>query len=181
MAKLTKFYFDELPKEQQRRVTESFLDNGGSEDYLNGKFSREEVNVEVVIDEDGTLYDFRVFDPFQLVDKELYVYADGWSNWLLEYRDPAGNDIDTILQDQDGYVVSSYCTVDERDPHLFYIYLDELKSYWIEHYGQENWDEAQYEDLDAEIQQNDPELYGCGTGSNDRGEYLRYTTDPTNL
>ena len=102
MAKLTKCYFDELPKEQQRRVTESFLDNGGSEDYLNGKFSREEVNVEVVIDEDGTLYDFRVFDPFQLVDKELYVYADGWSNWLLEYRDNAGHDVDEILDEFDG-------------------------------------------------------------------------------
>lgn len=70
--------------------------------YLNGKFSREEVNVEVVIDEDGTLYDFRVFDPFQLVDKELYVYADGWSNWLLEYRDNAGHDVDEILDEFDG-------------------------------------------------------------------------------
>lgn len=179
MKKLTAYYFDELTKEQQRRVKESFLDNGGSEDYLNGKFSRDEVNVEVVVDEDGTLYDFRVFDPFQLVDKELYVYADGWSNWLLEYIDPAGNDIDTILEDQDGYVVSSYCTVDERDPHLFYVYLDELKSYWVDHYGQESWDKAQLEDLDAEIQQNDPELYGCGDGFNDKGKYLVYTTDPT--
>ena len=51
MAKLSKFYFDELPKEQQNRIMESFLDNGGNLDYLNGKFSREEVNAEVVVDE----------------------------------------------------------------------------------------------------------------------------------
>ena len=102
MKKLTAYYFYELTKEQQRRVTESFIDNGGNEDYLNGKFSRDEVNVEVVVDEDGTLYDFRVFDPFQLVDKELYVYADGWSNWLLEYSDNAGHDVDEILDEFDG-------------------------------------------------------------------------------
>ncbi|MCH3980483.1 MAG: hypothetical protein LKE41_00920 [Prevotella sp.] len=181
--KLTSYNYDELNKEQQDKIMNDFQENGGNSDYLNGKFSCEEVNAEVVVDEDGTLYDIRVFDPYQLVKNEgstpLYIGPDGWSNWLYEYCDPAGNDIDTILQDQDGYVVSSYCTVDERDPHLFYVYLDELKSYWVEKYGQESWDKAQLEDLDAEIQQNDPELYGCGQGSNDKGDYLLYTTDET--
>ena len=179
MKKLTAYYFDELTKEQQRRVTESFIDNGGNEDYLNSKFSREEVNAEVAVDEDGTIYDIRVFDPFKLVDNKLYIYPDGWSDWTLDYHDPAGNDIDTILEDQDGYVVSSYCTVDERDPHLFYIYLDELKSYWVENYGQESWDKTTELDWDLEIQQNDPELWGCGDVSNDRGEYRMCTTDPS--
>lgn len=100
--KLTRYYFNELTEEQQTSLMNDFQENGGNADYLNGKFSREEVNVEVVVDEDGTLYDFRVFDPFQLVDKKLYVYADGWSNWLLEYRDNAGNDVDEILDEFDG-------------------------------------------------------------------------------
>ena len=100
--RLTRYYFNELTEEQQTSLMNDFQENGGNADYLNGKFSREEVNVEVVVDEDGTLYDFRVFDPFQLVDKKLYVYADGWSNWLLEYRDNAGNDVDEILDEFDG-------------------------------------------------------------------------------
>ena len=103
MRKLTTYYFDELTKEQQRRIMNDFSETTGLiSDYLNGKFSREEVNVEVVVDDDGTLYDIRVFDPFQLVDKELYVYADGWSDWLLDYHDPAGNDIDEIFEAYDG-------------------------------------------------------------------------------
>ena len=100
--KLTRYYFNELTEEQQTSLMNDFQENGGNADYLNGKFSREYVNVAVVVDEDGTLYDFRVFDPFQLVDKKLYVYADGWSNWLLEYRDNAGNDVDEILDEFDG-------------------------------------------------------------------------------
>lgn len=181
--KLTSYYFNELTEEQQNRVMNDFSENGGNSDYLNGKFSREEVNVEVVVDEDFNLYDIKVFDPYQLVKTEgstpVYIGPDGWSDWLYDFHDPAGNSIDTIFEDQDGYVVSSYCTVDERDPHLFYVYLDELESYWVENYGQESWDKAQYEDLDMEIQQNDPELYGCGDGFNDKGKYLLYTTDAT--
>ena len=102
--KLTSYSFNELTEEQQNRIMDSLCENGVNEDYLNDKFSRDEVNVEIVVDEDGTLYDFRVFDPFQLVDKGLYVYADGWSNWLFEYRDNAGNDIDEILEDYDGEI-----------------------------------------------------------------------------
>ena len=102
--KLTSYYFNELTEEQQTSLMNDFQENGGNADYLNGKFSREEVNAEVVIDEDGTLYDIRVFDPLHLVDKKLYVYADGWSNWLYEYTDPAGHDIDEILNNYDGEI-----------------------------------------------------------------------------
>lgn len=106
MAKLSKFYFDELPKEQQNRIMEIFLDNGGNSDYQNGKFSREEVNVEVVVDEDFVLYDIRVFDPYQLVKDgrsgTLYIYPDGWSDWLFEYSDNAGHDVDEILDEFGG-------------------------------------------------------------------------------
>ena len=106
MAKLTVCNFDELTKEQQRRVKESFLDNGGSEDYLNGKFSREEVNAEVVVDEDFVLYDIRVFDPYHHVKNEggtpIYIGPVGWSNWLFEYMDNAGHDVDEILDEFDG-------------------------------------------------------------------------------
>ena len=187
MAKLTVYQFSELTKEQQKSVIARLgaaLGAGYTPDYLT-EFPSNEVNVEVVLDEDGTLYDLRVFDPFRFIktggNTMLYIEPDGWSDWLYGYYDPAGNYIDTILEDQDGYIVSGYCIVDERDPHLFYVYLDDLKSYWVDHYGQESWDKAQYEDLDAEIQQNDPELYACGRGSNDEGEYLLYTTEPANL
>lgn len=106
MAKLSVCNFDELTKEQQRRVKESFLDNGGSEDYLNGKFSRSVVSAEVVVDEDFNLYDIKVFDLYQLVKNDegtpIYIGPVGWSNWLFEYRDNAGHDVDTILDEFDG-------------------------------------------------------------------------------
>lgn len=40
-------------------------------------------DIEVAIDDNGNYVDFRIFDPFQKVYNG-YVYADGWSNWLLE-------------------------------------------------------------------------------------------------
>ena len=105
MAKLTVYQFSELTKEQQKSVASrlgAVLGAGYTPDYLTEECSSSVVNIEVVLDEDGTLYDFRVFDPFQLVDKELYVYADGWSNWLLDYRDNAGHDVGEILDEFDG-------------------------------------------------------------------------------
>lgn len=52
-------------------------------------FTREQVennhfDVEVAIDKNSNYVDFRVFDPYQKVF-DGYVYADGWSNWLLDY------------------------------------------------------------------------------------------------
>lgn len=40
-------------------------------------------DVEVAV-ENGNFVDFRVFDPFQKIF-DVYVYPDGWSNWLLDY------------------------------------------------------------------------------------------------
>ena len=104
--KLTSYYFNELNGEQQNRILDNFCENGFSADYLNDKYSRAIVNALVVVDQDFNLYDIKVFDPYHLVksDKDLPVYIgpDGWSNWLFEYRDNAGNDIDGILDDYDG-------------------------------------------------------------------------------
>lgn len=102
--KLTSYYFNELTEEQQNRIMNDFSENGGNSDYLNGKFSREEVNAEVVVDEDFNLFDIKVFDPYQLVETGVYIGADGWSNWLYEYCDPAGHDVDEILDDYDGEI-----------------------------------------------------------------------------
>jgi len=106
MAKLSKFYFDELNKDQQCRVMIDFRDNGGNLDYLNGKFSRSVVSAEVVVDEDFVLYDIRVFDPYHHVKNEggtpIYIGPVGWSNWLFEYRDNAGHDVDEILDEFGG-------------------------------------------------------------------------------
>ena len=108
MAKLTVYQFSELTKEQQKSVADrlgAVLGAGYTPDYLT-EFPRNEVNVEVVLDEDGTLYDFRVFDPYHFIYADgktpAYIGPDGWSKWLYEYRDPAGHDVDEILEDYDG-------------------------------------------------------------------------------
>lgn len=54
------------------------------------------VDVEVVYDNDMTLYDYRVFDPYNHIEG-LYTGFDGWTGWLCDYRDLQGNDIDTIF------------------------------------------------------------------------------------
>ena len=83
--------------------------------YLTGEYSDDsaEVGAEVVLDEDGTLYDIRVFDPYNRVkprkdddglmrDQAVYIGPDGWSNWLFEYSDNEFNDIDTIFEEYNG-------------------------------------------------------------------------------
>ena len=57
IMKLTSYYFNELTEEQQNHIMNDFQENGGNADYLNSKFSREEVNAEVVVDDDFNLYD----------------------------------------------------------------------------------------------------------------------------
>ena len=71
--------------------------------YLTGEYSDDdaEVGAEVVLDEDGNLCDIRVFDPYKRVPNGVYINPDGWSNWLYSYEDPDGNDIDTILENQE--------------------------------------------------------------------------------
>ena len=108
IMKLTSYYFNELNEEQQNRVMDNFCENGFSADYLNGKYSRAIVKAQVVVDQDFNLYDIKVFDPYNHVkDAEclpVYITPSGWSNWLYEYTDPAGHDVDEILEDYDGEV-----------------------------------------------------------------------------
>lgn len=66
------------------------------------------VNAQVVVDDDFNLYDIIVFDPFNNVKdvecRPVYIGPSGWSNWLYEYTDPAGHDVDEILDDYDGEI-----------------------------------------------------------------------------
>lgn len=106
--KLTSYYFNKLNEEQQIRIMDNFCENGFSADYLNGKYSRAIVNAQVVVDQNFNLYDIKVFDPYnQVKDAEclqVYITPSGWSNWLYEYTDPAGHDVDEILEDYDGEI-----------------------------------------------------------------------------
>jgi hypothetical protein len=106
MEKLTAYYYDELTKEQQAKIMSDFSESGYNNDYLNDKFSRATVNAQVVVDDDWVLYDIKVFNPYHLVKNgqhlPVYIGPDGWSNWLFDYRDPAGNDVDEILEGYDG-------------------------------------------------------------------------------
>ena len=108
MAKLTVYQFNELTKEQQKSIVARLgaaLGVGLTPDYLTG-FPSNEVKVEVVLDEDGTLYDLRVFDPYHFIypseNIPAYIGPDGWSCWLYDYHDPAGHDVDEILDEFDG-------------------------------------------------------------------------------
>lgn len=106
MEKLSSHFFDELREEQQNRIMEAFSESGYNNDYLSDKFSRSIVNALVVVDGDWNLYDIKVFDPYHRVETgeclPVYIGTSGWSNWLYEYRDNAGNDVDAILEDYDG-------------------------------------------------------------------------------
>lgn len=112
MAKLSIHNFYELPQEQQKSIISEFGENFNPA-YLTGKYSTNVVNAEVVTDEEGTLYDMRVFDPFNhvqprrdddrmMTDMAVYIGFDGWSDWLFDYTDPAGNDVDEIFEEYDG-------------------------------------------------------------------------------
>lgn len=100
MAKLSIHNFYDLPKEQQKSIVSELGENFNTAYFAGDDLNN--VNAEVVTDEDGTLYDVRVFDPFQTVKDNVYIGADGWSYWLLDYTDPAGNDVDEIIENYDG-------------------------------------------------------------------------------
>lgn len=61
------------------------------------------LDAEIVTDEDGTLYDYRIFDPYHKLGGGIYTNFDGWSHWQMAYEDLAGNDVDTIFDEYDGY------------------------------------------------------------------------------
>lgn len=114
MAKLSRRYFSELPKDVQGKVKEEFSEHFNPA-YLTGEYSDDnaEVGAEVVLDEDDNLYDIRVFDPYNRVqprkdgdglmrDQAVYIGPDGWSHWLFGYSDNEFNDIDTIFEEYNG-------------------------------------------------------------------------------
>ena len=57
------------------------------------------LNAEIVTDGDGTIYDYRVFDPYHRLEGDPYRNFDGWSHWQLSYEDNNGYDIAEILED----------------------------------------------------------------------------------
>lgn len=103
--KITSYSFDELTEEQRIKVITQAEENLVDIDYLQ-YVTPALGNAEIVVDEDFLLYDVKIFDPYHTVQSEgntpLYINADGWSNWLLEYRDNAGNDVETILRYYEG-------------------------------------------------------------------------------
>ena len=103
--KITSYFFDELTEEQRIKVITQAEEKVVNIDYLED-CTPALGNAEIVVDEDFLLYDVKIFDPYHTVQSEgnipLYINVDGWSNWLLEYRDNAGHDVETILRDYDG-------------------------------------------------------------------------------
>lgn len=114
MAKLSIHNFSDLSEGVRESIISEFSEHFNPA-YLTGEYSDDnaEVGAEVVLDEDGNLYDIRVFDPYNRVqprkdddglmrDKAVYIGPDGWSHWLLEYSDNEFNDIDTIFEEYNG-------------------------------------------------------------------------------
>lgn len=60
------------------------------------------LDAEIVTDEDGTLYDYRIFDPYHKLGGGIYTNFDGWSHWRNQYQDNEGNDIDAIFDNYNG-------------------------------------------------------------------------------
>lgn len=99
--KLRSYYFNELDEEQRIRIMDNLCKNDPIANYLDGKYSYALVNAQVAVDEDFSLYDIRVFDPFNLMEEtkchRVHISWTGWSNWLFKYRDKAGHGMDKIL------------------------------------------------------------------------------------
>lgn len=51
-----------------------------------------------VISQNGKIYDYRIFDPYNFV--ESIFTTSGWSDWCCAYVDKDGNSIDDILEQQ---------------------------------------------------------------------------------
>lgn len=97
--------FDELSAAQKKETIDQ-MGECYNVDYLtNEDYTRSVVDAEVAIGEDGCIYDVRVYDPYGHIKSNghmpVYINADGWSHWLFDYRDNAGNDVDTIMEDME--------------------------------------------------------------------------------
>lgn len=105
--KITVKNFDDLTRAQMKEVIEQ-MGECYNVDYLtNDDYSRSVVNAEVAVgEEDGCIYDVRVYDPYQHINTgefiPVFIGAYGWSYWLFGYHDLDGNDVDTIIDEFDG-------------------------------------------------------------------------------
>lgn len=99
-------YYDELSAAQKKETIDQMGECYNPQYMTNEDYTRSVVDAEVAIGEDGCIYDVRVYDPCGHIKSNghmpVYIYADGWSHWLFDYRDNAGNDVDTIMEDFDG-------------------------------------------------------------------------------
>lgn len=112
--KLQKVLFSELSEEVQKQVINEFSESSYNPEYLTQEtYSSSVIDAEIVTyegDENNplmTVIDIRVFDPYNHIPSPdgyapVYINFDGWSNWLYDYHDNQGNDIDTIFDEYDG-------------------------------------------------------------------------------
>ena len=96
MKKLSIYNFYDLSEDVQKTIISEFTEHF-TPAYLTGD-DLNNVNAEVALDEFYSLVDIRVFDPFQQVKDNVQIGPDGWSEWLLAYTDPAGNNVDEIIE-----------------------------------------------------------------------------------
>lgn len=98
--------FDELSAAQKKETIDQMGECYNTQYMTNEDYTRSVVDAEVAIGEDGCIYDVRVYDPYGHIKSNghmpVYINADGWSHWLFDYRDNAGNTVDTIMEDFDG-------------------------------------------------------------------------------
>lgn len=109
--KLKKILFSELNSDAQERVINDFSDSGFNPEYLTkigAEYSKRILDAEIVTYEEDEciLIDIRVFDPYSKIKtgdySPVYIGWNGWSNWLYDYRDNQGHDVDAIFEDYDG-------------------------------------------------------------------------------
>lgn len=109
--KLKKQYLSELTEGKRNEIIREVDSNFGenSADDLRAvvnaweEYSPSVVDAEIVTDENDTsIYDYRIFDPHHYGESDIYTDFNGWSNWLCEYWDNEGNNIDVIFDEYDG-------------------------------------------------------------------------------
>lgn len=104
--KLQKYLLNDLDFEDRDRLVNALNVQMTGEE--SGEFDglREFIgptDAEIVADDDDNIYDVRLFDPYNRIDAvNPYRYGDGWSNWLFEYTDNQGNNIDAIFEKYNG-------------------------------------------------------------------------------
>lgn len=99
--KLKKIYLSNLSESERKDMCEEYEDLATVNKLWNN-YSTDVIDAEIAVAEDGTVYDYRIFDPHHYCGNAAYINFEGWSNWLCEYRDLQGNNIDAIFDEYDG-------------------------------------------------------------------------------